>query len=177
MKFAVEQAEGNRKAAYGQVHVAGCKDLKDPEPFTAEPTVESVQEQAEDLMNWDETYNLAPCVKKAIKQAATEAAEEPVKPHAPVVKTDEGLVLKSLLGKELVARKFESGMAVFGLNNDQQDFVMVLTDEQKRALADELVKGTGYVVAPAKAMTGYVPLYEFESDEAVELAMREKDNA
>jgi len=74
MKFAVEQSESNRQAAYGQVHVAGCRDLRDPETFTAEATVAAVQAGAEDLMNWgdgeDYTYAMAPCVTKALKANA-----------------------------------------------------------------------------------------------------------
>lgn len=74
MKFAVEQSEGNHKAAYGQVHKAGCRDLKDAEVFEAEPTYEAVQAGAEDLMNWGEgetyTYAMAPCVTKALKEDA-----------------------------------------------------------------------------------------------------------
>lgn len=41
-KFAVE--EDDRTSGYKKVHAAGCRHLRDPEPFESEPTLEALFE-------------------------------------------------------------------------------------------------------------------------------------
>ena len=69
MQFAIE--ESDRTAGYKKVHVAGCRDLEDPENFTSEPTLEALFEATEGYdvaLDIDELKAyLAPCAAKAIK--------------------------------------------------------------------------------------------------------------
>lgn len=68
IRFAVEEDDTGR--GYKKVHAAGCRDLRDPEPFVSSPTLAAVFEAtsgldvadgAEDLVTW-----LAPCAKRLV---------------------------------------------------------------------------------------------------------------
>jgi hypothetical protein len=66
MKFAVEMSSHTVKA-YAKVHTAGCKDLKDPEPFEAGTTRAAITQGVQDATGWDDDgFSFAPCVRKVM---------------------------------------------------------------------------------------------------------------
>lgn len=63
MKFAIEMSSHTVKG-YAKVHKAGCKDLRDPEPFEAEPNKAAIVAGVQNATGWDDdSVALAPCVK------------------------------------------------------------------------------------------------------------------
>lgn len=66
MKFAVEMQD-HPIAGYAKVHVAGCKDLKDPENFESDPTQAAIDDAVEALTGWEPGFALSPCAKKLVK--------------------------------------------------------------------------------------------------------------
>lgn len=75
MRFAVEMSSANL-AEYAKVHVAGCMNLKDPEPFevslsrkTPSKIRRDINEAVEVMTGWDQDdFVLSPCVKKVLKE-------------------------------------------------------------------------------------------------------------
>lgn len=72
VEFVVEEGGSDRE--YHKVHVAGCRDLKDPEPIGEASDWESLLEAAQGMYGADEFDSLRylksvcpPCVKGALK--------------------------------------------------------------------------------------------------------------
>lgn len=68
--FAIEFASSDPNyKGYGNIHKAGCRDLRDPEEFQCEPTQEAIDAAANDLTGWEENghYTLSPCAKAMLE--------------------------------------------------------------------------------------------------------------
>lgn len=72
--FAVEESKHPRNG-YKMVHAAGCRHLRDPEPFQCEPTLTALIDQTEllavDALDEADMYRcMSPCAQKLIPGGA-----------------------------------------------------------------------------------------------------------